>query len=257
MSRCSVKLNPAAKDIMASLTLSLNNTSGIKTWTTATFAKGHILVCMLRGHQRLCEASFKNKLHLSCIHIEHSQCLLEKCFVREKENLWPSYSGNESGHFIRHQHSTNWKVQSQISEEATNGIYRVVAPCIDANAQKIKPCGPNRVLHKQNRKTNLYCIYCKVSVIFKTDMEQQVIHMAIHHIGSSSNALSLNDRKCNTAVLNVWQWFKMKLLPFVSLWLFDIIEIWAYCPNFNGEVTGVTLTLAEATKRRGYFGFTR
>lgn len=160
MSRCSVKLNPAAKDIMASLTLSLNNTSGIKTWTTATFAKGHILVCMLRGHQRLCEASFKNKLHLSCIHIEHSQCLLEKCFVREKENLWPSYSGNESGHFIRHQHSTNWKVQSQIFEEATNGIYRVVAPCIDANAQKIKPCGPNRVLHKQNRKTDLYCIYC-------------------------------------------------------------------------------------------------
>lgn len=84
MSRCSVKLNPAAKDIMASLTLSLNNTSGIKTWTTATFAKGHILVCTLRGHQRLCEASFKNKFHLSCIHIEHFQCLLEKCFVRRK-----------------------------------------------------------------------------------------------------------------------------------------------------------------------------
>lgn len=183
MSSCSVKLNPAAKDIMASLTLSLNNTSGIKTWTTATFAKGRILVCTLRGHQRLCEASFKNKLHLSCIHIEHSQCLLEKCFVREKENLCPSYSG----HFIRHQHSTNWKVQSQIFEEATKGIYRVVAPCIDANAQKIKPCGPNRVLHKQNRKTDLYC---KVSVIFKTDMEQQVIHMAIHHDRSSSNALS-------------------------------------------------------------------
>lgn len=217
MSTCSVKLNPAAKDIMASLTLSLNNTSGIKTWTTATFAKGHILVCTLRGRQRLCEASFKNKFRLSCIHIEHSQCLLEKCFVREKENLCPSYSGNKSGHFIRHQHSTNWKVQSQIFEEATKGIYRVVAPCIDANAQKIKPCGPNRVLHKQNRKTDLYC---KVSVIFKTDTEQQVIHMTIHHDGSSSNALSLNDRKCNTAVLNVWQWFKI-----CSWSLF-----WSFCP---------------------------